>query len=149
MDFILNFGENIMSQQYISENQFGNSSNSLGLVNFLYRIKDSYPIYLLIILNFIGKLATSDNKDSIIKEKLQEIKNYLQEWVLIFISRVLNDSLLVNRAKQKFNIQLDVIAKETALRFADIYYIKDQNFKLNLESNNSVDMQQAFDTLKI
>ena len=75
---------------------------------------------MLQILNFIGKLALRESYDTILMDLLRMNNDHFVDWVWVFIHQVGQDHTLVNRAQQKFNIQLSALQYRTIQQYREI-----------------------------
>ena len=103
-----------------SHYQYSNS-----LFGFLQKTRTDSPIYLLTILNFIGKLALRDSKDSMFLELLRANKDQFADWVWAFIHRVGQDQMVIERAQSKYNIQLVGLQEHTIRQYREILELAD------------------------
>ena len=89
--------------------------------------KDMYPIYTIKVLNFIGEMAFIDNQDQILLSILKQCQDDYVLWVWPFLVNIDKDQSLVNRAKQKLNLQITSIQGQTMMYFRQIMHIEGIN----------------------
>ena len=76
----------------------------------------TYPIYLLKLLNFIGEVTFAD-QDTIMLEIMRQTQEHYIRWVWPFLVKIDKDQMYVNRAKQKFGMNLGHLAEKTRIYF--------------------------------
>lgn len=99
--------------------------SQLTFFGFMERLQNFYPIYLLKLINFIGRLAVGNRNEGIMIAILRAHQGEYERWVWPFINQVSNDRSLIKRAQQQFNINLQQLQDQTISMYRQILQIND------------------------
>jgi hypothetical protein len=112
IEYFFNFGQEALGSHGGPSSGSGRNPTAyqpLSIFDFLFRAKQSHPIYAIKLLNFVALLAL---RDQAILDLVSSMAAH-RDWIWAFIHRVGDDGAQVHRAQQRFNINLPHLQETT------------------------------------